>query len=304
MKMVLAILLVMLSGGNLAASATTESLEDAVAYYDHKIRRCEIDDGKALVHSIVKKTIVGPAGDRYSFITVSENRSSKIKKLEFRVIDVNGKVVLKGKKKDLIKTCGFGSGVELYTDICDYHDEINYPKYPYSIEYEYVEEIKSLFFWRDFLFQHGIPVKEAVYELICRPDFKFHVKSYGAEIQPVESMEKKRSKYRWQLTNVPALKVCDYTPDGYSEPVRLSFLADSFSLGGYGFAGQSWQNVGRWYYDLAEDCYLKAGKESVPSPPVAGDLPAELKKIYYDIMESTRYVAVSIGISGWKPNEA
>lgn len=304
MKAIVTSLLILMPAGNPPAVEDAGFLEDADAYYDYEHRRCEIKGGKALLNVRLKKTILNSRGDMHSDISIHEDRYSRIKSLELKLLDAAGNVVLKEKKKDLRKACGFGPNYQLYRDICYYYREVAYPGHPYSVELEYEMEIKSLFFWRGTQFQHYIPVKSASYKLICPPDFRFHYKTYGLDIEPLQTRESGKYVFTWQAENIPALEEHHYLPDGYPDAGMILVVADNFVLEKYGFKQTSWQNIGRWYQRLAADMYLQRDTARELNAVMTDSLLAAVKSVYEELVENVRYVSVSIGIGGWKPHMA
>ena len=292
--------------GIAGAVEKTDLLSDADAYYDYKIRQCEIKGDKAEIHTKEKITVLNARGLDYNSFFEQEGRYNKIKRLKVRLLDADGKIVIEDDKDDLEKACGFGDDFQIYTDICTYFKEYKYPTYPFSLEYEYDMEISSLFFWRGERFQHYIPVLKASYQLICPSEFDFNFKVYGLEIEPAIEKRGDESIYLWEAENIPALEDIDYEPDGYPVIGRISLIAVNFKMGGSQFDGQSWKSVGDWHRQLSEDYYLTA--DSVywfmrrSSDAITGD--SLISEIYRECRDKTRYVSVSIGIGGWRPHHA
>ncbi len=271
------------------------------AYYDYKQYDCEIKNNKEITTVGIKITILKQTGKDNGRILIPINKFMKLKYLKGRIADRNDEVICEIEKSDLEKTCGFGDVYEVYSDICYYYysKEINPDRYPYSIEYEYQTETNTLFFWRGVGFQEDIPVSRADYNLKAPDDFQFVSKIYGTRITETVS----EGVHSWAAVDIPAIGEFYYKPDGYPETDRISFLAEKFSLGKYEFSGDSWKNIGQWYFELARDCY------GPDIEPAFNDAAAEraidyVGNIYSGIIDEYRYVSVSIGVGGWKPEPA
>ena len=271
------------------------------AYYDYKQYDCEIKNNKEIMTVGTKVTIVNQAGKENGRIVIPIDKFAKLKYFKGEITDKNGEVLYNIEKSDFEKTCGFGDVYEIYSDVCYYHysREINPDYYPYSIEYEYQTETNSLFFWRGKNFQNDIPVKRAVYNLKAPEDFRFNSKIYGTRI--TETFEE--GSYSWTAENLPSQKEYYYKPDGYPEIDRISLLAKEFSLGKYEFSGDSWKDIGQWYFELAQDCY-DPDDEKALDVSMAGGTIDNIRNIYNGIIDEYRYVSVSIGVGGWKPEPA
>lgn len=301
MKIILKIFLIVLNC-NLASLAIDFAGEGA--YYENITYQCKIDDNMARLTKKEKLVILDSKGKGYCQFSEIENKFIDLNNLQVRLLDSSGKEVLSENKKSFLKSCGFGTSSEIYSDICTYSKEVVYSKYPFSIEFESESEFKSLFFWGGEWFQGRLPRAHVSYELDCPKDFKFMFKVYGLNIQPEIKEEGERVQYTWRADSVPGLKSVDFTPDGYPELGRIAFLAKKFNFAGMEFSGDSWKEIGKWHFDLAADCYLPI--PVVPEPKVftSADIRAAAKGIYEEIIDKTRYVAVSIGRSGWKPAKA
>lgn len=287
-----------------ATVATDDSYADVGAYFDYKTGRCEIkgDGAKLLVKN--KITILNARGDKYNTIYLHEYKYAKIGGVKIRLIDADGNVVTKEGKNDMQKTCGFGASYQLYSDICTYYHEYELPEYPYSLEYEYERDIKSLFAWPRAILQGDLPVEKASYELVCPDDFEFRYKTYGPVPEPSVEQRDGKSVYHWEIDSLPAVDDVNYAPDGYPETGQIRFVADNFKLEGAEFRGKSWKNVGDWSRQLNEDCYNLEYSDFVEKYSQRIEPQTLMRSIYEIVRDEMRYVSVSIGIGGWKPHDA
>ena len=277
---------------------------DAAAVYNYKTLECEIKGGQAEIHTSVSVTIMNARGTDYNGVVAYESEFRKIKRLKVRLLDADGNIITENDKKDLSKACGFGGGYVLYSDNCTYYKEYALQKYPYTVEYDLDYEIRSLFFWNDLTLQHYIPVRKVLYRLICPADFTFKYKCYGINIKPAVEREGDKVIYTWERENIPALEKIDSAPDGYPEVGRLAFMAGNLTLGDAVLAGADWKNIGKWHSQLWESCITKEIDTLAWRPPVTDDKISAARAIYEEIRDNTRYVSVSIGVGGWKPENA
>ncbi len=283
-----------------AGNAATAAVD--VARFDSLSHRCYVEDNEAVLHVFNRVTVLSAAGEEYGRVWVSESKFSKLKSVEVRLIDATGRVMLKRKKGDLTKQCGFGDHGVLYSDYCWYTADLSAPAYPYSVECEYEQELRSLFFVNGVSLQRGIPIRTAVVELSFSSDYPIAYKEYGFDRAPVELTEKKRRTLTWTLTDIPAGESYSYIPPEHVGGMRLELVAERFDLDGHTFHQRSWKNVGLWAKELFDSRYNVGSKPTTsPSPDEA--LKAA-KRIYMDLIRAVRYVAVQIGISGWQPSLA
>ncbi len=306
MKKILHITAAVLATAGLCCSvATAKPLneEESGAYYDEKKWECQVQGNRLIQHYAARLTILNKKGEDQGKLSFYESDFVKIKNLEARLVDGKGKVIIKRSKNDFTKACGFDD-VSIYTDYCYYFTTLSSAQYPYTIEYEYTLEFRTLFLWPNAILQSGIPVRHATYSLTAPASLRFRYRAYHTDLQPEVSYPDDRSKrYVWEIRDLPALEDVDYVPAWENEPARIQFVADNFEFEGYRFDSCSWQAIGRWYKHLAEDRYspqrLIGGFEfSVREPERA------LKGVFERITENVRYVAIEIGIGSWQPYHA
>jgi len=274
-----------------------EDIEDK-AIYNYKTWDCHISGNSYTLTLRYSLTIYNKRGDGYRGLSIRENDFVKLRSVSARVLDSGGREIYTRDKKDMSKACGYGS-VSLYRDACTYYTVLESAQYPYTIEYEYTIESRSLFFWPGAQFQNYIPVEQASYSLTVPQGFKFHHKLYEIDIEPEIYESAGEVTYLWTARDISALDEIDYLPPGQNGGARIEFAADRFSLDTYGIDRCDWTSIGHWYSELARERYLGGG----PTVP-GGRSAAAAKALFSDVKGKTRYVSVSIGVGGWRPNSA
>lgn len=283
-----------------AQSTWADDEDTPKAIYNYMKWDCKIDGNKAVLKVKHRITINNVRGDSHKWVSVSEDKFSKLKKLSATVFDATGKQLYKRSKKEFSKHCGFGQS-SLYNDVCVYQSSFEAAHYPYTIEYEYTLELKSLFAWRGAVFQSDIPVEHISYTLDIPSDFLFQYQVSGMDLQPTITRDKKRQNYSWEAYDIEPLATVKHVPPGVNEPVALQLVPDKFNFGKYSLDECTWKEIGAWYGRLAEDKYLEASNDDWWQ---GDDVHAAAGKAYADVTRSTRYVAIQIGIGGWQPYSA
>ncbi len=286
-------------GPALAAGDKSDDCDGAV--YEYKRWECLLKDDKATLHGKWRVRILNRRGAEYANVSLSETPFVRLKKVKATRFDGDGREELCLSKKDFTKACGFGS-ISIYDDNCQYYADLSSKRYPYTIEVESEEEIKSLFGWHRESFQAYIPVDRAEYTLVVDSDVPFRYRCVGGDLEPVISEVGGKQQYVWALDSIPALEKYDYLPSWENEPIHLEFCADRFSFEDFPYEGSSWNDIGEWYLGLCQGRGLAAASPVPPSEPK--DARELLESIYRDVRESTRYVSISIGIGGWRPHSA
>ncbi|MEW6050541.1 MAG: DUF3857 domain-containing protein [Candidatus Zixiibacteriota bacterium] len=269
---------------------------DSIAY------RCRVDGNRVHVAEFRRLTVLNPSGDKHAYVAEYENRYIRLKNVNIRQYDASGKLLMKKSKGDMTKACGQGQSYLLYDDNCNYYMELPARSYPYTIEHETESDMQSLFFLRGFIVQRSLPVVHAVVELEYQDDRPIFWKLYNHDTTPEETAAAGLHKFRWIFDSIPATPELTYATAKDRQGAYLAFSAESFELEGFPFNGRTWKNVGLWQKQLSAG---RTGADSLPTPLPATDAADSIAcEKYREVTAATRYVAVSIGLSGWQPNFA
>lgn len=265
------------------------------ARYNYRYYDCRIEANHFTLTGKVKLTIYNKVGEDYRYVALSESNLIKLKDVKIRVVDSGGNTIYEKNQNDMTKYCGY-DGTSLYSDICHYQIELRANQFPYSIEYEYTNEFKSLFFWSGKDFQFYIPVDTIEYNLETYPGFTYQYKIYGGDIDYAVRTKDGRRVETFSAAAVPALENIDYLPSGARLPLSIEFAADAFEMEGFRMSNLSWDGIGDWYNKIAESQYDFNYQSSASAEPVLD--------AYNSVIDNVRYVAIQIGLGGWQPYKA
>jgi len=289
----------------LLAAAPVSSVDDEKEYnaaYNYKKWDCEILNDKALIHISNSLTIYNLRGEEYGFVSFSEDQFRRIKKCHITLKDHNNNITGEFEKKDLAKVCGFGMSFQIYSDICYYNFTPVAPGYPYTIEYEYEFELKSLFFLRGLQVVNEIPVNNYYAKLTFPNDQIIHCKQYAINIPRQQTIDNGKITYHWKADELLPLDYDTLDEINYHWGGWLVMVSDRIEFADVVLDGISWSNIGQCYYNIAQEHYLESSAvNSVLDSNVIYDL---MRNIYDEVCRQTRYVSVSINESGWKPRNA
>ncbi len=271
------------------------------AVYNRLSWDCKVEGNKFLLIVDHKVTINASRGDDYAEFGIWINKFESLKEFEATVFGADGNKIYSRDKGDLDKACGYG-GYSLYADQCYYFVELKGPVYPYSVEYRYVVEGKSLFFWPGATFQRFVPVELAEYTLSIRDEDEFSYKQYNFDNPPEVEIGDGWDVYRWQLMDIPELEKIDYLPYGLYRETYIVFRPEEMKLGKYKCSGSEWSDIGRF----AQPMYADNINPTPPSriTPLPDSKPDLVKALYDEVRDDIRYVSISIGTGGWVPHDA
>ncbi len=263
-------------------------------------------DGGAECTVSRKLTVYNSEGNQYAVLFIDESPYSSLKNFTAKVFNAEGKELNKFKKGDGHRICGYSS-FALYQDVCYNAYLLGAQTYPYTIEYEYKLKLKSLFFWPEWTPQLPIPVKQSRYIVTAPSDFVFLTRATGEIPEATISEEKGRKIYEYNLTDIKPLADEDYVY-AYGESARsLKFASRHYQLGEYGFDGGSWSSLSAgcramWQGSTELNAAQKALVDSIRQG--AATQREICDRLHEALAKTCRYVAIEIGIGGWRPTPA
>ncbi len=276
--------------------------------YDAKIISEEItynihgkDKSRYSVHSQIE--VLKSDGGIWGIVSLPESRFFKIKKFEGWLFNTNGDTISSLTKKDGFKVCGF-SEYAFYDDACLRIFDLTSNNPPYTIEYYYELEMKSLYFWPEWTPQKSIPVSHSKYTLIIPREFTFKTKENGAVPPPAILADGKKKISVYEMHDIEPYADESYIYDLDNELTRVSFVADEYILGKYKFTGGSWSSFGNDCFEMMRGCFVLSDEQKILIENIRDKNQGEIqiaRRLHEQITDNTRYVAIEIDIGGWKP---
>jgi len=288
-------------------SAELRKRADAIVRSDQCLFTIE-GPGKAVEKVKFVVTITNERADRYGKVEVYYNNFTKIKYLRGAVYNERGDLVNEIGSQN-IKDEAAITGATFYSDDRVKRFTVSKQKYPYTVEYEYEIEYNGILNYPEWNFQstYGISVEKSGIQIVVPKDMQF--KYYERNLKNASDsiiLEDKRI-YTWQEENLPAVvKPSSVLHPVYRVPTLFTAPYD-FEIDGYKGSMNSWKEFGEWEYSLIKDQdRLPENEISKVNEIVSGSRDTREKvRLLYEYMQSkTRYVAISIGIGGWRPADA
>lgn len=253
-------------------------------------------------------TILNNNGINNSYLMQHYDRFSKIKIFNAKVYDKNGNLIKKIKSSDFLDYSAI-SGFSLYDDSRALLIDPECRTLPFTVEYSYEIFYNGILNYPVWYANHNfnIAVESSKFEVIVPLNHKFRHLERNLKKTYQKSVQKESISYLWSVKNLKSVIKEDYGQH-FSFHTPTVFTAPSeFEMGGVRGNFDSWQNFGKWIYNLNE------GRDSLSKEKVAeiqelveNERSTENKiKILYDYLQNkTRYVSIQIGIGGWQPFDA
>jgi len=230
-------------------------------------------------------------------ITIWTSDFVSLEKINVNILDEKGKRKKRFKKRHFEESEG-GSGLASDSKYF-YLDASSVLPIPFVIELEYTKTIHSLFFWPRWDPQEQIPVDKATYTLEVPAKFGFDSYSpIGLEPESIGS-----ESYYWEQTGILEFPDEKSMPSLVYNSHRVLFAPYQYELDGIKGFGGTWSGVADFYSKLAKEQYELDPKSvsDLVIEPCESTLDT-IRQVYEYVQRTTRYVAVELGIHGWKPH--
>jgi hypothetical protein len=228
----------------------------------------------------------------------------RLRGFEGEVRDTNGNVIFKVGKDDVRPIAPFTEFRLFSGDVVRAIDLVA-PQPPYIIEARWTVEIDNPFFWPDWVISDNYPRRHAVYEVAIPKDRSIRYQQAHPALTQEADRRPRRKVMVWELH--------DWMPpdqDGTVGAVHTPLLHVApleFRVGRHKGRTDTWDALGRWYWSLTSG-RIKLKKDQIAavedrlSDYVGARAQASALKDW--ISDNWRYVAIEVGIGGWRPHHA
>ncbi|MCE7862253.1 MAG: DUF3857 domain-containing protein [Bacteroidetes bacterium CHB5] len=254
-------------------------------------------------------TILNDKGKRFASEVVPYDKLSKINRFNATAYDAMGKQIKKLKSSDLYDQAAF-DGFSLYSDNRIKVADVTQNVYPYTVEFEYEIEYKSLFFIPSYtpLYSEKVSLEKSSYTLIFPKELepRYKTQNVSQEVSRQKTSDGQES-LTWNFENISPLQFELNGPLREDLVARISVAPSSFSYEGYEGTMDSWDSFGQWINSLNK------GRDVLPAETVQkikqltaplNSTEEKVKAVYNYMQNKTRYVSIQLGIGGHQPFEA
>lgn len=233
------------------------------------------------------------------------SKNDKVKSTSAIVYDQMGKVLKKFGSKDFIDQVYNPSGNISDDRMVSFRYTPN--SYPITVEWEYELETRNTAFIRPFIPVHApyMGVEKASYKITAPAELGLEF--YTRNWEGLEGFQQKEmaNGYAFDLVHFSGFASESYAPRREAFLPEVLFRLRKFSLEGVKGEVSDWNSFGKWIYD---EMLLKTS--DVPPDLTqairhyvgeATDPMEKARKVYEFMQSRSRYVAIMLGIGGWKP---
>jgi hypothetical protein len=261
-----------------------------------------------IIHSVYKEfAIITTAGIKYTKLEIDYDKFSKIKNIQYEVLDASGNSIKVIKPKEIFDYSDFSSSSFYSDNRIKFIDKQNY-KPPFVVRYSYTIEYYQSLFLPVWIPQEDFDIAVLKAEMnIKTTNFKYKTIENNFFGEKSENFENGVTINKWKVSNLKAAKEEKFKTDVNSYFTIVRVIPKTFAMEGYVGKTSSWNEFGKWVYSLntGRDILPLETVEKVKTITKDVESPKEKAKIIYEYMQKkTRYVSVQIGIGGWQPFSA
>ncbi len=306
----------------LGCGSGTSGWEDSVRWRDYTLSAlptreefpddgavCLLDEGKMEVfgegqlgfsvfeqHRIVK--IFDSRGERFANVVIPYSGRSEVVAIEARTISPDGTIVVLD-ENDIYD-------VSLYPNFVFFSDQraklftLPAAEQGAVLEYRYRLSVQDRTFWHSWSFQDDAPTLISRFTLVKPAEWNVNYRIYGIDMEPdvTKMPEGFKSTMHWEARDMPALRSEVGMPPSRERVARLALAPLGFNR---------WSDVASWYHRLSWPRTATGSEtEQLVEELTAGAETDEekLERIYTWVRDRVRYLAVEIGIGGFRPHAA
>ena len=173
------------------------------------------------------------------------------------------------------------------------------------IGYEFEQKHRPYVFQDTWWFQGLTPVLTARLSLSLPGNWE--VETSWLNYLPREPRRTGDNRWVWELENVPGIEEEPAMPDWRALAGRMGVTYFARDAESRGKSRSSWQEVGRWYGELAAPRRQSSPairKKLAELTTGAADMFAKIRAAAEFVQRDIRYVAIEIGIGGYQPHAA
>ncbi len=224
-----------------------------------------------------------------------------------KIYDASGKLIKKIKDKDVSDHSNYSR--EMFDDSRYKYADVSNPDYPYTIEYEYTKQTQMTMFYPDWYIikRFEVSVQQSDFEIVTPEDIEVRHRTQNIDVPLSKKTENKLNYYTSSVTNIPAMVDEPVSPSEERIMPCVFFAPNKFAIGDYKGDMSSWEDLGKFSYDLNKDRDVLSEEMAKKVKELITDVSTKEEKIkilYHYLQENMRYVSIQLGIGGWQTFDA
>jgi len=286
----------------------TALLENARSVVRNEQLTYEVKDiGSASQQFKIATTILNESGEGYADFYQFYDSFSTISNLKAALYDAKGQKIKEYRNSDFKDQSAVSNG-SLYEDSRVKYLQFRHTSFPYTIEYSYQIEYKSLRSYTSWIATNsfGVAVEKAEYTFKIPKDLSFKYQ-HSKGLKTDSSLVKDKIEYKWSCIGMPGLENEPLSSGIKNVSPWVTIAPNQFEYDNSKANIENWKNLGSWMFELSKNGQVLSGPAKIKAQSIiknAGSTAEKIKLLYEYLQENTRYVSVQLGIGGYKPISA
>lgn len=262
---------------------------------------------KAHATERVKKTITvySKEGERYAQPYVFYDQFIKIKSFECTQKDLGGRELKKFRNSDVLDESITQAGT-IYDDSRVKYFQLQGGTYPYIATYEYIVDYNGLLNYPRFTPQPNgeVPVERSSFNVTVPKDLGLRYKTIASQSTPTITENGHQLMYNWEINDLKSIEEEVLSPPSGAMLPTIFLSPNEFAYDGYEGSMESWQDFGKWLYQLIPEESTLSQEEIKEIGLIAEaheTVSAKISALYRYMQKKTRYVSIQLGIGGFQP---
>ncbi|MCA0349934.1 MAG: DUF3857 domain-containing protein [Bacteroidetes bacterium] len=262
-----------------------------------------------IITAKVVTTVLNEFGLRNLNLSENYDKNRKVSKIEAIAYDAFGKELKSFRKKDF-KDVSVADGISIFNDNRVLYLDYTPTVYPFTMVYESQIETSNTAFipsWSP-VDDYYVSTENTKLTISFKPELKVNFKELNFSKKYLINKTSTNGQINFYSANVQASKKEELAPVFSKVFPLVIFGLDKFHLEGINGVANSWNEMGKWFYDNILNGTTELPEETkVKVKNLVANETDPLKKaeiIYKYVQDKTRYVSIQEGIGGWKPMNA
>ena len=268
-----------------------------------------LDQNSMTITTKVVTTILNEFGLRNLSLSENYDKNRKISKIEAIAYDAFGNEIKSFKKKDF-KDISVADGVSIFNDNRVLYLNYTPIAYPFTMVFESQIVTSNTAFipsWSP-VDDYYVSTENTKLTISFKPELKVNFKELNFSKKYLINKTSTNGQINFYSANIQASKKEELAPVFSKVFPLVIFGLDKFHLEGINGLANSWNEMGKWFYDNILNGTTELPEETkVKVKNLVANETDPLKKaeiIYKYVQDKTRYVSIQEGIGGWKPMNA
>jgi hypothetical protein len=233
------------------------------------------------------------------------DKFSKIKSISGSIYDSKGTLLKKLKSSEINDFGLVSDGAEVSDNrakVAEF-DKKYYP-FPYTVEFSYEKENTNMLFydsWHPITFAN-VGLEKSKFTVKSPEANTYKKKEFNLQKNPNKTQIEKYFVETWELSNQEPIQIEENSKYEILTKVLLA-PNDYFTIDGHKGKMNTWEDLGKFYFDLNKGRDLLPAETIVKLKNFVGNEtnPKKVTQKVYQFMQShTRYVSIQLGVGGWQ----